>query len=134
MAFDATTIAIVTGAVSGLAGSGLTGIFIRKKTKAETSNVLADAAQTLALGAGELAKSNVDRILDLERRLTNAENAANLAHAAVLQARTAEAQCAALMATMRSEMDDLRRQITALMQPQTTTKVTTEVVTKEPPT
>ncbi len=125
---NALLLAIAAGVLSGVGGTVVAGLFIRKKTKAETDSAIADAANALALGAGDLVKSNATRLADLERRLLIAEQAATLAHASALQARESELRCLARLEVMEKQIADMRLQLAT---PVTTTTVTTAVTKQE---
>ncbi len=121
---NALLLAIAAGVLSGVGGTVVAGLFIRKKTRAETASAFATAANTLAQGAGDLVASNATRIADLERRLAIAEQAATLAHSSALQARESEMRCLVRLDAMEKQIADMRHQMAT---PLTTTTVTTAV-------
>ena len=117
----------ITAAILYLIGA----IVTRKKTKAETRNIEATAADTITQAAARLATGQDKRIADLERRLTLAELKAATAEANATLAREAEHRCSAELVEVKRQIDDLRHTIATALPTKTTT--VTSTVTKETP-
>jgi chromosome segregation ATPase len=87
--------------------------FVRRKTKAETADIITDAA-------GRLVEQLERRIADLERRLLAAE--------------AREATALVRIGELTVEIGQLRAQVADAARPPTTTTTVTSSVTKQTPT
>jgi uncharacterized membrane protein len=119
--------AVLSGVGSGALFTVLGALFIRRKTKAETSNLLAKAADTLAHGAVSLVPHYEKRIDDLERRVQKAEDRALQAAIDVAVARSGEEACRLRLSAVEAKLADLEMRVT---HPQPVTTVTTAVTTQ----
>ena len=121
---------VIIGVVAAGGVTALTAILTRRKMRAETSHLDADAADVLSQGVSRIIPYYESRITGLETRLSAAEASATSAHAAATAAGAAEALCRVRCEELQTQINELRHQVE---HPPVTTTVTTAITTQEKP-
>ena len=116
--------------IAAIGGGGVTAVIasllIRKKTKAETINLMATASSALAAGAADMVPYYKDRIDNLEKRLEASELRSLQALHDSTVAKAHEEACRARLTVVEAKVEELLQR---LAHPTGTTTVTTAVTT-----
>lgn len=102
---------VLIAGLLGLVGAsipvGLGAFFIRRKTNAETDDLVTQASD-------RLIKIYEARDISLERRITAAEDKANSAEQRAIKSEAAELNCRTEMRILQHKFDDLQGQVNLL--------------------